>query len=88
MKQLQQGDPIEQRYKVRVIEETNAKRSAVLAYVDDMRNKLHDKLFEFVTDSDREQLIAKLQETKDWLYKDGQDETKGVYVAKLDELKK
>ncbi|GJV22548.1 ribonuclease H-like domain-containing protein [Tanacetum coccineum] len=49
---------------------------------------LHDKLFEFVTDSDREQLIAKLQETEDCLYEDGEDETKGVYVPKLDELKK
>ncbi|GKC62899.1 UBN2 domain-containing protein [Tanacetum coccineum] len=35
-----------------------------------------------------EELIAKLQETEDWLYEDGEDETKGVYVAKLDELKK
>ncbi|GJY10455.1 NADPH:adrenodoxin oxidoreductase, mitochondrial isoform X1, partial [Tanacetum coccineum] len=33
-------------------------------------------------------LIAKLQETEEWLYEDGEDETKGVYVAKLDELKK
>ena len=25
---------------------------------------------------------------EDWLYEDGEDETKGVYVAKLEELKK
>ncbi|KAJ9537815.1 hypothetical protein OSB04_030548 [Centaurea solstitialis] len=49
---------------------------------------LHDKLQEFVTDADREALIAKLQETEDWLYEDGEDETKGVYIAKLEELKK
>ncbi|KAI3525042.1 hypothetical protein L1887_03713 [Cichorium endivia] len=72
----------------RVMEETKDKKNAVEAYVYDMRNKLHDKLYEFVTDSDREALIAKLQETEDWLYEDGEDETKGVYVAKLDELKK
>ncbi|KAI3525056.1 hypothetical protein L1887_03727 [Cichorium endivia] len=72
----------------RVMEETKDKKNAVEAYVYDMRNKLHDKLFDFVTDSDREALIAKLQETEDWLYEDGEDETKGVYIAKLDELKK
>ncbi|CAH1425533.1 unnamed protein product [Lactuca virosa] len=72
----------------RVMEETKDKKNAVEAYVYDMRNKLHDKLQEFVTDSDREALIGKLQETEDWLYEDGEDETKGVYVAKLDELKK
>uniref|UniRef100_A0A804Q0Y8 Heat shock 70 kDa protein 14 n=1 Tax=Zea mays TaxID=4577 RepID=A0A804Q0Y8_MAIZE len=30
----------------------------------------------------------KLQEVEDWLYEDGEDETKGVYIAKLEELKK
>lgn len=50
--------------------------------------QLHDKLLEFVTDPEREEFIAKLQETEDWLYEDGEDETKGVYIAKLDELKK
>nr|XP_043623081.1 heat shock 70 kDa protein 14 [Erigeron canadensis] len=72
----------------RVMEETKDKKNAVEAYVYDMRNKLHDKLHEFVTESEREQLIAKLQQTEDWLYEDGEDETKGVYVAKLEELKK
>lgn len=30
----------------------------------------------------------KLQETEDWLYAEGEDETKGVYVSALAELKK
>ncbi|KAK9078307.1 hypothetical protein SSX86_002364 [Deinandra increscens subsp. villosa] len=79
----------------RVMEETKDKKNAVEAYVYDMRNKvislvfkLHDKLHEFVTEPEREAFIAKLQETEDWLYEDGEDETKGVYTAKLEELKK
>ena len=32
--------------------------------------------------------MAVLQEVEDWLYEDGEDETKGVYIAKLEELKK
>ncbi|KAK1416843.1 hypothetical protein QVD17_25960 [Tagetes erecta] len=72
----------------RVMEETKDKKNAVESYVYEMRNKLYDKLQEFVTDSDKEAFIAKLQETEDWLYEDGEDETKGVYIAKLDELKK
>ncbi|RDX63223.1 Heat shock 70 kDa protein 14, partial [Mucuna pruriens] len=43
---------------------------------------------EFVVDSEREAFTAKLQEVEDWLYEDGEDETKGVYIAKLEELKK
>ncbi|XP_047310154.1 heat shock 70 kDa protein 14-like [Impatiens glandulifera] len=72
----------------RVMEETKEKKNAVESYVYDMRNKLYDKYQEFVTDMEREGFIAKLQEVEDWLYEDGEDETKGVYVAKLEELKK
>ena len=50
--------------------------------------QLHDKYQEFVTNSEREDFTAKLQEVEDWLYEEGEDETKGVYIAKLDELKK
>ncbi|WVZ00715.1 hypothetical protein V8G54_026784 [Vigna mungo] len=72
----------------RVMEETKDKKNAVEAYVYDMRNKLSDKYQEFVIDSEREAFTAKLQEVEDWLYEDGEDETKGVYIAKLEELKK
>ncbi|GFP99671.1 heat shock 70 kDa protein 14 [Phtheirospermum japonicum] len=72
----------------RVMEETKDKKNAVEAYVYEMRNKLHDKYHDFVIDSEREQFIATLQQVEDWLYEDGEDETKGVYVAKLEELKK
>ncbi|KAM0912754.1 hypothetical protein ACQ4PT_012575 [Festuca glaucescens] len=72
----------------RVMEETKEKKNAVEAYVYDMRNKLFEKYNDFVTSEDKETLMAKLQEVEDWLYEDGEDETKGVYLAKLEELKK
>lgn len=72
----------------RVMEETKDKKNAVEAFVYDMRNKLNDKNNEFVMDSEKEQFIAKLQEVEDWLYEDGEDETKGVYIVKLEELQK
>ncbi|KAL6986880.1 hypothetical protein U1Q18_041462 [Sarracenia purpurea var. burkii] len=72
----------------RVMEETKDRKNAVEAYVYDMRNKIHDKYQDFVTNSEREELTSKLQEVEDWLYEDGEDETKGVYIAKLEELKK
>ncbi|KAL8118638.1 hypothetical protein AgCh_016234 [Apium graveolens] len=72
----------------RVMEETKDKKNAVEAYVYDMRNKLHDKYHDFVTGPEREEFTTILQQVEDWLYEDGEDETKGVYVAKLEELKK
>ena len=50
--------------------------------------QLNDKYQEFVTASEKDDFTAKLQEVEDWLYEEGEDETKGVYIAKLDELKK
>ncbi|WVZ96785.1 hypothetical protein U9M48_042379 [Paspalum notatum var. saurae] len=72
----------------RVMEETKEKKNAVEAYVYDMRNKLYDKYSDFEAPTEKEVFIAKLQEVEDWLYEDGEDETKGVYIAKLEELKK
>ncbi|KAL9688755.1 hypothetical protein QQ045_033179 [Rhodiola kirilowii] len=72
----------------RVMEETKDKKNAVEAYVYDMRNKLNDKYQDFVVEAEKDALISKLLEVEDWLYEDGEDETKGVYVAKLEELKK
>ncbi|KAJ8422662.1 hypothetical protein Cgig2_014431 [Carnegiea gigantea] len=72
----------------RIMEETKDRKNAVEAYVYDMRNKLHDKYQEFVTPPEKDQFIARLQEVEDWLYEEGEDETKSVYVGKLEELKK
>ncbi|MCO5578136.1 hypothetical protein L7F22_031974 [Adiantum nelumboides] len=92
---LPQGDlqnAVEQEYEMalqdRVMEETKDKKNAVEAYVYDMRNKMYEKYREYATDGEREDLAARLQQTEDWLYEEGEDETKGVYVAKLAELKK
>ncbi|KAG6418278.1 hypothetical protein SASPL_120479 [Salvia splendens] len=81
----------ESRWLCRIVswrELTKTRRMLLRSYVYDMRNKLHDKYHDFATELEREQLIARLQEVEDWLYEDGEDETKGVYVAKLEELKK
>jgi heat shock protein 4 len=72
----------------RVMEETKESKNAVEAYVYGMRNKLYEKLQDYVTDHEREEMSARLQETEDWLYEDGEDEIKSVYTAKLAELKK
>ena len=50
--------------------------------------QMYEKYKDYATDAEREILATKLQETEDWLYNEGEDETKGVYVSKLLELKK
>lgn len=70
----------------KVMEETKERKNAVEAYVYSMRSKVDDELREYVDDATRESFVSLLNATEDWLYEDGEDETKGVYVSKLAEL--
>jgi heat shock protein 4 len=71
----------------RIQEETADARNAVESYVYSLRNRLADSLSSFTTDEKREQLNAALEKAEDWLYDEGEDQAKSVYVAKLAELK-
>lgn len=63
-------------------------KNAVEEYVYDMRGKIYDTYEKYVTDEDREVLRKALSETEDWLYEDGENQSKQVYIDKLAELKK
>ncbi|XP_074529460.1 heat shock 70 kDa protein 4b [Halichoeres trimaculatus] len=68
--------------------ERNDAKNYVEEYVYDMRDKLHGMLEKFVSESDRDTLSLKLEDTENWLYEDGEDQPKQVYIDKLAELKK
>ncbi|XP_060935327.1 heat shock 70 kDa protein 4b [Limanda limanda] len=68
--------------------ERNDAKNYVEEYVYDMRDKLHGKLEKFVCEADRDALSLKLEDTETWLYEDGEDQSKQVYIDKLGELKK
>uniref|UniRef100_A0A672GMD9 Heat shock 70 kDa protein 4-like n=1 Tax=Salarias fasciatus TaxID=181472 RepID=A0A672GMD9_SALFA len=68
--------------------ERNDAKNNVEEYVYDMRDKLHGMLKNFVSDSDRDALSLKLEDTENWLYEEGEDEPKHKYIDKLAELKK
>lgn len=62
-------------------------RNAVEEYVYGMRDKLYG-LGEYITEVDKEAFSNLLSATEDWLYDEGEDQPKKVYVEKLAELKK
>ncbi|XP_057859144.1 heat shock 70 kDa protein 14 isoform X3 [Cryptomeria japonica] len=71
----------------KIMEETKDTKNAVESYIYDMRNKLSDIYHNYATESEREKISRDLQQTEDWLYGEGDDETKEVFIKKLDELK-
>ncbi|CAL8082052.1 unnamed protein product [Orchesella dallaii] len=62
-------------------------RNALEEYVYDLREKLDMELNGFVEDGERQKLSETLTSLENWLYEDGSDEKKEVYVQKLEELK-
>ncbi|XP_018611972.2 heat shock 70 kDa protein 4b [Scleropages formosus] len=68
--------------------ERNDAKNCVEEYVYEMRDKLHGVLEKFVAEADRDTFSLKLEDTENWLYEDGEDQPKQVYIDKLAELKK
>uniref|UniRef100_A0AAX7W896 Heat shock protein 4b n=1 Tax=Astatotilapia calliptera TaxID=8154 RepID=A0AAX7W896_ASTCA len=67
--------------------ERNDAKNNVEEYVYEMRDKLHGMLEKFVSETVNV-LSLKLEDTENWLYEDGEDQPKQVYIDKLAELKK
>ena len=52
-----------------------------------MRDKIHSSLEQYISEQDREQFSKVLGDTENWLYEEGEDCIKQVYVDKLTSLK-
>ena len=57
-------------------------------YVYEMRSKCSEEYEKFVKEEDREKFVQLLDATEEWLYDEGEEQSRGVYVAKLTDLKK
>jgi len=68
--------------------DTEDRKNALEEYVYDTRGKLDDRYAPYVQPSEKEKLLAALQEAEDWLYtEEGEEASKSAYVSRLDSLK-
>merc|ERR1711988_1901170 len=51
-----------------------------------MRDKLSTQLSDYVSEADKSAMVSKLEETENWLYDEGFDQTKKVYEEKYKDL--
>ncbi|KAK2441302.1 heat shock protein 70 (Hsp 70) family protein [Trifolium repens] len=72
----------------RAVELTKEKKNTLESYVYETRSKLFNTYRSFASDLERNDISRSLQETEDWLYEDGDDETEHAYTSKLEDLKK
>eukprot|EP00056_Hartaetosiga_gracilis_P001450 m.44985 g.44985 ORF g.44985 m.44985 type:complete len:321 (-) comp10646_c0_seq1:118-1080(-) len=66
--------------------EKNDARNALEEYIYEMRDKLCSVYQEFTKEQDNDAFRQQLTGMEDWLYGDGEDESKQVYVEKLKDL--
>ncbi|CAI7631502.1 unnamed protein product [Penicillium bialowiezense] len=71
----------------KLVAETDEKKNELEASIYELRDKIDGVYSEFASDEEKEKLRTKLTDTEDWLYEDGEDTTKSVYVAKMDDIR-
>jgi heat shock protein 4 len=71
----------------KLVADTEDKKNELETYIYEMRNKIDDTYSSFASEAEKEKLKAKLEASEDWLYDEGEDTTKAVYIAKIDEIR-
>lgn len=67
--------------------ETAERKNAIEAYVYDMKSKLSESLASYTTEAAAQEFNKLLEDAQNWIYEEGAEQTKSVYVKKLDDLK-
>ncbi|XP_078395790.1 heat shock 70 kDa protein 4L [Cetorhinus maximus] len=68
--------------------ERNDAKNAVEEYVYEIRDQLCGIYEKFISEADKKKFTLLLEETENWLYEDGEDQPKQIYLDKLNDLKK
>ncbi|KAM0438855.1 hypothetical protein ACHAPT_001616 [Fusarium lateritium] len=71
----------------KLVADTEEKKNELEAYIYDLRAKLDEQYADFSSEEEKQAIKAKLEATEDWLYDEGDDTTKGVYISKIDEIR-
>ena len=71
----------------KLVADTEDKKNELESFIYEMRGKIDDQYSEFASDEEKAKLKEKLEQSEDWLYDEGEDASKNVYIAKIDEIK-
>ncbi|KAI9816254.1 MAG: adenyl-nucleotide exchange factor sse1 [Pycnora praestabilis] len=71
----------------KLVADTEDKKNELESYIYEMRGKIDDQYSEFASDDEKTKLKEKLEQSEDWLYDEGEDATKAVYISKMDDIR-
>lgn len=71
----------------KLVADTDEKKNELESYIYELRDKIETTYAEFSSEEEKEKLRSKLTEAEDWLYEEGEDTTKAIYVAKMEDIR-
>lgn len=71
----------------KLVADTSDSKNALEEYLYDIRSKIEGSYEKFASEQEKAQLSKKISETENWLYGEGEESTKGVYVSRLQDIK-
>ncbi|KAF3491938.1 uncharacterized protein GIQ15_01455 [Arthroderma uncinatum] len=71
----------------KLVADTEDKKNELESFIYELRDKIDSIYADHASEEEKEKLKAKLTTTEDWLYEDGEDTTKAVYMAKMDDIR-
>ncbi|KAF3905145.1 hypothetical protein ABW21_db0208244 [Orbilia brochopaga] len=71
----------------KLVADTEDRKNALEEYIYELRGKIDDVYSEFASEDEKNKLRTMLENTENWLYDEGEDATKAVYIAKFDEIR-
>ncbi|KAG0258621.1 adenyl-nucleotide exchange factor sse1 [Mortierella polycephala] len=70
----------------KLVVDTEMAKNSLEEYIYDTRSKISGAYKDYVNPADKEKFVQDLNDAENWLYEEGDETTKSVYVAKLGEL--
>jgi len=71
----------------KLVADTEEKKNELESMIYELRGKIEDQYADFANEDEKSKLREKLEKMEDWLYDEGDDATKAVYVAKIDDIR-
>lgn len=71
----------------KLVADTEHQKNELESFIYELKEKIHGVYSDFASEDEKSKLQAKLEAIEDWLYDEGEDATKAVYVSKIEEIR-
>lgn len=71
----------------KLVADTEDKKNELESFIYELRGKIDEQYAEHSSEEEKTKIKEKLEASEDWLYDEGEDATKAVYIAKIEEIR-